>query len=153
LANFIQDGALLAAHAQLPAASRLRLATSLRHVHATSLTLLRAAKSCALDPKATQSRQQLATCARMLTEAINASLDASGESDSPVALAQKECDNALRSIETTRTMIQVSQSFTIFIANYSNWLETNCSSMTKWVCEFHTHKRKNNKRTIYTFYK
>lgn len=105
-ANFIQDGLQLVTHSNVTAQCRADLVKGLRDVHVCSSKLLSAVKTCVADPNATSGRQQLATSARQLTEAINASLDKCVERNSPVLLAQKECDNALRSIETTRTIMQ-----------------------------------------------
>jgi hypothetical protein len=107
-ANFIQDGLQLATHPNVTTQCHDDLVKGLRDVHACSSKLLQAVKTCVADPNATSGRQQLASSARQLTEAINASLDKCVESNSPVLLAQKECDNALRSIETTRTIVQAS---------------------------------------------
>ncbi len=76
----------------------------LREVHTASTQLLQAVKACLADPQALSGRQQLAMAAKHVTESLNAAVDAIGGGD-PVSQAQKECDKALRDIQTTRTIV------------------------------------------------
>ncbi len=84
---------------------------SLREVHSSSVKLLQGVKVCLANPQALLNRQQLAIAAKHLTESLNASV-CSIEGRDPVAEAQKECDNALRDIQTIRTIVSANSSIT-----------------------------------------
>ena len=43
---------------------------------------------------------------KQVTESINSVVNIGLETNNPVLIAQKECDNAIRDIETTRTIVQ-----------------------------------------------
>ena len=104
--NFLQNGLTLAGQDQVVDADRADIVKSLKDVYANSNKLLQSAKSCVADPNASTSRQQLAMAVKQVTESINAVVNLCLETNNPILTAQKECDNALRDIETTRTIVQ-----------------------------------------------
>ena len=63
-------------------------------------------KKSIADPNTSSSRQQLAMAVKQVTESINAVVNQCLGTNNPVFTAQRECDNALRDIETTRTIVQ-----------------------------------------------
>ena len=67
----------------------------LRTISVSSSKLLLAAKALSADPNAPNVMNQLAAAARAVTDAINSLLNLCSSSGP----GQKECDNALRSIE------------------------------------------------------
>lgn len=73
----------------------------LRGVSATSVSLLSTAKSIASDPAQPNARNQLSSASRHVTESINYLVDACTQA----APGQKECDNAIRSIESLRPLL------------------------------------------------
>lgn len=73
----------------------------LRGVSAASVSLLSTAKSIAADPAQPNAKNQLYSAARSVTESINYLVDVSTQA----APGQKECDNAIRSIEALRSML------------------------------------------------
>lgn len=73
----------------------------MRGVSATSVSLLSTAKSIAADPGQVNARNQLSSASRTVTESINYLVDVSTQA----APGQKECDNAIRSIEALRPML------------------------------------------------
>ena len=103
---FFQNGMALASKEQVANEDRAHLAVSLKEVHANANKLLQSAKLCVADPSASHGRQQLAAAVKQVTESINAVVNLCLETSNPVLVAQKECDNALRHIETTRTVVQ-----------------------------------------------
>lgn len=75
--------------------------SGLRGVSATSVSLLSTAKSIAADPGQPNAKNQLSTASRTVTESINYLVDVSTQA----APGQKECDNAIRSIDALRPML------------------------------------------------
>lgn len=104
--EFFQNTLLLAGQEQVTGGDREHIVHTLKDVYASSNKLLQSAKSCVADPNASSSRQQLAIAVKQVTESINAVVNLCLETNNPVLTAQKECDNALRDIETTRTIVQ-----------------------------------------------
>ncbi len=104
--NFLQNGLTLVGQEQVVDEDRLNIIKSLKDVYANSNKLLQSAKSCVADPNASSSRQQLAMAVKQVTESINGVVNLCLETNNPILTAQKECDNALRDIETTRTIVQ-----------------------------------------------
>ncbi|XP_044314006.1 talin-2 isoform X2 [Drosophila rhopaloa] len=80
---------------------RSQMIESLRHVSTQSCSLLSTAKSIAADPGQPNAKNLLYAAARGVTESINQLVDASIQS----APGQKECDNAMRNIESLRRML------------------------------------------------
>jgi talin len=104
--NFFQNGLTLAGQEQLVEQDRNEIIKTLKDVYTNSNKLLQSAKSCVADPNASSSRQQLAMAVKQVTESINSVVNICLETNNPILTAQKECDNALRDIETTRTVVQ-----------------------------------------------
>ena len=75
--------------------SRDEMLGYLRTISVSSSKLLLAAKALSADPNAPNVMNQLAAAARAVTDAINSLLNLCSSSGP----GQKECDNALRSIE------------------------------------------------------
>ncbi|XP_037955861.1 talin-1 isoform X2 [Teleopsis dalmanni] len=80
---------------------RSQMIDCLRNVSRQSCSLLSTAKSIAADPGQPNAKNQLHAAARNVTESINQLVDASIQS----APGQKECDNAMRNIESLRVML------------------------------------------------
>lgn len=80
---------------------RSQIIECLRHVSTQSCSLLSTSKSIAADPGQPNAKNLLHAAARGVTESINQLVDASIQS----APGQKECDNAMRSIEALRVML------------------------------------------------
>lgn len=104
--DFLQNSLTLAGQNQVGEGDREQIVRTLRDVYANSTKLLQSAKSCVADPNASTSRQQLAIAVKQVTESINSVVNLCLETNNPVLQAQKECDNALRDIETTRTIVE-----------------------------------------------
>ena len=77
--------------------SRDEMLGYLRTISVSSSKLLLAAKALSADPNAPNVMNQLAAAARAVTDAINSLLNLCSSSGP----GQKECDNALRSIEVS----------------------------------------------------
>lgn len=104
--DFLQNSLTLAGQDEVGETDREQIVRTLRDVYTNSTKLLQSAKSCVADPNASTSRQQLAIAVKQVTESINSVVNLCLETNNPVLQAQKECDNALRDIETTRTVVQ-----------------------------------------------
>lgn len=104
--NFLQNSLTLAGQDEVDENDREQIVRTLRDVYANSTKLLQSAKSCVADPNASTSRQQLAIAVKQVTESINSVVNLCLETNNPVLQAQKECDNALRDIETTSTIVE-----------------------------------------------
>ena len=79
---------------------------ALRDVYASVAKLLLHAKAACSGGAAGEHRQQLSAVVKQCTEHINSVVSACLLSESSTAAAaQRECDNALRAIETTRTIV------------------------------------------------
>ncbi|XP_055385289.1 talin-2 isoform X2 [Condylostylus longicornis] len=81
--------------------SRTTMLECLRNVSTQSCSLLSTAKSIAADPGQPNSKNLLNAASRSVTDSINKLVDCSVSS----APGQKECDNAIRSIESLRVML------------------------------------------------
>ena len=84
---------------------RTIIVNSLRSVSNQSVTLIGTAKNVASDPGYPNSRNELASAARLVTESINKLVDVCTQA----APGQKECDNAIRSIEALRPLLDSPQ--------------------------------------------
>lgn len=82
--------------------TRTNMVECLRNVSTQSCSLLSASKSIADDPSQANARNLLTAAARSVTESINKLVDACISA----APGQKECDNAIRSIEQLRNMLE-----------------------------------------------
>lgn len=81
--------------------SQINMVNGLRGVSATSVSLLSTAKSIASDPSQPNARNQLSSASRTVTESINYLVDVCTQATP----GQKECDNAIRSIESLRPLL------------------------------------------------
>ncbi|CRL03205.1 CLUMA_CG016230, isoform B [Clunio marinus] len=82
--------------------NRTVIVDSLRGVTNTSVSLLGTAKNVATDQSYPNAKNELASAARLVTESINKLVDVCTQS----APGQKECDNAIRSIEALRPLLE-----------------------------------------------
>lgn len=82
--------------------TRSQMITSLKTVSLVSSKLLTVAKTLGADPSAPNVKNQLTAAARAVTDAINGLVDVCTAS----APGQKECDNAVRAIQTTRSLLE-----------------------------------------------
>lgn len=80
---------------------RSSMVVSLKNVSMVSSKLLVAAKSVAADPGAPNAKNQLASAARSVTESINNLINVC----TSAAPGQKECDNAIRNIQSMRPVL------------------------------------------------
>lgn len=78
-----------------------QMVVSLKNVSMVSSKLLVTAKSVAADPSAPNARNQLAAAARAVTDSINYLIDVC----TSAAPGQKECDNAIRKIQSMRPLL------------------------------------------------
>lgn len=108
--SFLQNSLGLAGQEQVCAEEKTQIVRSLKDVYGSSNKLLQSAKSCVADPNSSTSRQQLTMAVKQVTESINSVVNLCLETNNPVLSAQKECDNALRDIETTMTIVQANSS-------------------------------------------
>lgn len=109
--TFLHSTLTVAGQDQIEAEERAQIVRTLKDVYTSSNKLLQSAKSCIADPNASTSRQQLTMAVKQVTESINSVVDLCMETRvcSPTLTAQKECDNSLRDIETTRTIVQANE--------------------------------------------
>lgn len=77
------------------------MVNGIRGISATSVSLLSTAKSIASDPGQHNARNQLSSASRTVTDSINYLVDVCTHA----APGQKECDNAIRSIESLRPLL------------------------------------------------
>jgi talin len=107
--NFIDNGIELANH-QREDEKRTRLITSLKNVHTSSNQFLEKAKSVSIEPSitSTESKQQLSSAARVVTDTINNVITVclTSKSTSETSIGRFECDNAIREMETSKTFLQ-----------------------------------------------
>lgn len=85
--------------------TRTVIVDTLRGVTNTSVSLLGTAKNVASDQSYPNSKNELASAARLVTESINKLVDVCTQA----APGQKECDNAIRSIEALRPLLESPQ--------------------------------------------
>lgn len=85
--------------------SRVIIVDSLRGVTNQSTSLLSTARNVASDSNYPNSKNELASAARLVTESINKLVDVCTQS----APGQKECDSAIRSIEALRPLLEYPQ--------------------------------------------
>lgn len=79
-----------------------QMVKSLKNVSTASSKLLTVAKTVNADPSAPNAKNLLTAAARAVTEAINGLVDMCTAS----APGQKECDNAVRAIQSTRSLLE-----------------------------------------------
>ncbi|XP_068221988.1 talin-2 isoform X2 [Palaemon carinicauda] len=78
-----------------------QMVVSLKSVSMSSSKLLVSAKAVAADPSAPNAKNQLATAARAVTDSINNLINVC----TSAAPGQKECDNAVRAIQSMRPLL------------------------------------------------
>ncbi|KAG7189022.1 hypothetical protein KM043_008615 [Ampulex compressa] len=99
--------------------TRSQMVVSLKNVSMTSSKLLVTAKSVAADPSAPNAKNQLSAAARAVTDSINYLVDVC----TSVAPGQNECDNAIRNIQSMRSLLD-NPSEPISDVSYFECLET-----------------------------
>ncbi|XP_049542134.1 talin-2 isoform X2 [Anopheles darlingi] len=85
--------------------TREEIVSSLRGVSNQSISLMAAAKNVAGDLRRPNARNELASAARLVTESINRLVDVCTQA----APGQKECDGAIRCIESLRPLLESAQ--------------------------------------------
>ncbi|XP_035784770.1 talin-2-like isoform X2 [Anopheles albimanus] len=85
--------------------AREEIVSSLRGVSNQSISLMAAAKNVAGDLRRPNARNELASAARLVTESINRLVDVCTQA----APGQKECDGAIRCIESLRPLLESAQ--------------------------------------------
>ncbi|KAL1396890.1 hypothetical protein pipiens_010173 [Culex pipiens pipiens] len=85
--------------------AREEIVNSLRGVSNQSMSLLGTAKFVAGDPDRPNAKNELSSAARMVTESINRLVNVCTQA----APGQKECDSAIRSIESLRPLLESAQ--------------------------------------------
>ena len=109
--DFIDNGIQLANH-QPEEDKRTRFITSLKNVHTSSNELLEKVKSVFIEPTPTSSetKQQLSNATRVVTDSINhvITVCVTSKATSESSIERLECDNAIREMETSKTLLQQS---------------------------------------------
>uniref|UniRef100_A0A8D2LQW5 Talin 2 n=1 Tax=Varanus komodoensis TaxID=61221 RepID=A0A8D2LQW5_VARKO len=96
--EFLDAGIEMAGQAQ----DQIQVIGNLKNISMASSKLLLAAKSLSVDPGAPNAKNLLAAAARAVTESINQLITLCTQQ----APGQKECDNALRELETVKEMLE-----------------------------------------------
>uniref|UniRef100_A0A6I8NYI4 Talin 1 n=1 Tax=Ornithorhynchus anatinus TaxID=9258 RepID=A0A6I8NYI4_ORNAN len=97
--NFLEAGVEMASQSQ---EDRAQVVSNLKGISMSSSKLLLAAKALSTDPAAPNLKSQLAAAARAVTDSINQLISMCTQQ----APGQKECDNALRELETVRELLE-----------------------------------------------
>ncbi|XP_041458339.1 talin-1-like isoform X4 [Lytechinus variegatus] len=84
-----------------PTDAQNNMVGSLKNISVSSSKLLLAVKSMSVDPNAPNAKNLLASAARQVTDSVNQLLNTFMQS----APGQKECDNALRNIQTIKSIL------------------------------------------------
>merc|ERR1719471_895893 len=82
--------------------TKTNMVSTMMNVTTVSSTFLSSAKSVAIDPSAPNAKNNLSTAARGVTEAINNLINVY----TSAAPGQKECDNAIRAIQSAKHMLE-----------------------------------------------
>ncbi|XP_037586457.1 talin-2 isoform X3 [Cebus imitator] len=98
--EFLDAGIEMAGQAQTKE-DQIQVIGNLKNISMASSKLLLAAKSLSVDPGAPNAKNLLAAAARAVTESINQLITLCTQQ----APGQKECDNALRELETVKGML------------------------------------------------
>ncbi|XP_067829406.1 talin-2 [Heptranchias perlo] len=98
--EFLDAGIEMAGQAQTKE-GQIQVVGNLKNISMASSKLLLAAKSLSVDPAAPNAKNLLAAAARAVTESINQLITLCTQQ----APGQKECDNALRELETVKGML------------------------------------------------
>ncbi|XP_040191710.1 talin-1 isoform X1 [Rana temporaria] len=99
--EFLQAGVEMAGQSQNKE-DQSQVVSNLKSISLSSSKLLLAAKALSADPAAPNLKSQLAAAARAVTDSINQLITVCTQQ----APGQKECDNALRELETVRELLQ-----------------------------------------------
>ncbi|XP_061451985.1 talin-2 isoform X2 [Rhineura floridana] len=99
--EFLDAGIEMAGQAQTKE-DQIQVIGNLKNISMASSKLLLAAKSLSVDPGAPNAKNLLAAAARAVTESINQLISLCTQQ----APGQKECDNALRELETVKEMLE-----------------------------------------------
>ncbi|XP_063152009.1 talin-1 isoform X2 [Candoia aspera] len=99
--EFLQAGVEMAGQSQSKEA-QAQVVSNLKSISLSSSKLLLAAKALSADPAAPNLKNQLAAAARAVTDSINQLITMCTQQ----APGQKECDNALRELETVRELLE-----------------------------------------------
>ncbi|XP_041428074.1 talin 2 S homeolog isoform X1 [Xenopus laevis] len=99
--EFLQAGVEMAGQSQNKE-DQAQVVSNLKSISLSSSKLLLAAKALSADPAAPNLKNQLAAAARAVTDSINQLITVCTQQ----APGQKECDNALRELETVRELLQ-----------------------------------------------
>ncbi|XP_035247969.1 talin-1 isoform X2 [Anguilla anguilla] len=99
--EFLEAGVDMAGQSQSKE-DQTQVVTNLKTISMSSSKLLLAAKALSTDPNAPNLKNQLAAAARAVTDSINQLITMCTQQ----APGQKECDNALRELETVRGMLE-----------------------------------------------
>ncbi|KAL8196984.1 UNVERIFIED_CONTAM: Talin-2, partial [Gekko kuhli] len=99
--EFLDAGIEMAGQAQTKE-DQIQVIGNLKNISMASSKLLLAAKSLSVDPGAPNAKNLLAAAARAVTESINQLITLCTQQ----APGQKECDNALRELETVKGMLE-----------------------------------------------
>uniref|UniRef100_A0AAY4DR41 Talin 1 n=1 Tax=Denticeps clupeoides TaxID=299321 RepID=A0AAY4DR41_9TELE len=102
--QFLEAGVDMAGHIPLLQSKedQTQVVTNLKTISMSSSKLLLAAKALSTDPNSPNLKNQLAAAARAVTDSINQLITMCTQQ----APGQKECDNALRELETVRGMLE-----------------------------------------------
>uniref|UniRef100_A0A8D0MLI8 Talin 1 n=1 Tax=Sus scrofa TaxID=9823 RepID=A0A8D0MLI8_PIG len=99
--TFLEAGVEMASQAPSQE-DRAQVVSNLKGISMSSSKLLLAAKALSTDPAAPNLKSQLAAAARAVTDSINQLITMCTQQ----APGQKECDNALRELETVRELLE-----------------------------------------------
>ncbi|XP_026996991.1 talin-1 isoform X2 [Tachysurus fulvidraco] len=99
--HFLEAGVDMAGQSQSKE-DQTQVLTNLKTISMSSSKLLLAAKALSTDPNSPNLKNQLAAAARAVTDSINQLITMCTQQ----APGQKECDNALRELETVRGMLE-----------------------------------------------
>nr|XP_061836684.1 talin-1-like isoform X1 [Nerophis lumbriciformis] len=99
--NFLDAGVDMAGTSQTKE-DRTQVVSNLKTISMSSSKLLLAAKALSTDPNSPNLKNQLAAAARAVTDSINQLITMCTQQ----APGQKECDNALRELESVRGMLE-----------------------------------------------
>uniref|UniRef100_A0AAY4DRJ3 Talin 1 n=1 Tax=Denticeps clupeoides TaxID=299321 RepID=A0AAY4DRJ3_9TELE len=99
--QFLEAGVDMAGQSQSKE-DQTQVVTNLKTISMSSSKLLLAAKALSTDPNSPNLKNQLAAAARAVTDSINQLITMCTQQ----APGQKECDNALRELETVRGMLE-----------------------------------------------
>uniref|UniRef100_A0AAQ5X3I9 Talin 1 n=1 Tax=Amphiprion ocellaris TaxID=80972 RepID=A0AAQ5X3I9_AMPOC len=101
--NFLEAGVDMAGTSQVSSKEdQTQVVSNLKTISMSSSKLLLAAKALSTDPSSPNLKNQLAAAARAVTDSINQLITMCTQQ----APGQKECDNALRELESVRGMLE-----------------------------------------------